>query len=176
VRYYGTQLDCFHLPFNFQLIGAQWSPENIARIVDAYEAALPPGAWPNWVLGNHDRARVASRVGPAQARVAAMLLLTLRGTPTIYQGDELGMENVPIPAERVMDPWEKNVPGKGLGRDPVRTPIAWTGGEGAGFTTGNHGCPSTREPECGSTCRKATLNRCCPCIARCSSCGGASRP
>jgi len=136
VRYYGRQLDCFHLPFNFQLIGAQWSPENIARIVDAYEAALPKGAWPNWVLGNHDRARIASRVGPLQARVAAMLLLTLRGTPTIYQGDELGMENVPIPPDRVMDPWEINVPGKGLGRDPVRAPIAWTGGTGAGFTTG----------------------------------------
>ena len=65
-----------------------------------------------------------------------MMLLTLRGTPTIYQGDELGMENVPIPPDRVMDPWEKNVPGISLGRDPVRTPIAWTGGPGAGFTTG----------------------------------------
>lgn len=65
-----------------------------------------------------------------------MLHLTLRGTPTIYQGEELGMESVPIPPDRVQDPWEKNAPGHGLGRDPVRTPIAWEAGPGAGFTTG----------------------------------------
>lgn len=147
VAYYGKQLDCFHLPFNFQLIGAEWSPHNIARIVDAYEAVLPAGAWPNWVLSNHDRSRFASRVGQAQARVAAMMILTLRGTPTIYQGEELGMENVPIPPERVMDPWEENVPGIGLGRDPVRTPLAWTGGSGAGFTTGEPWLPIDTRPE-----------------------------
>ncbi|MCG6115323.1 MAG: alpha-amylase family glycosyl hydrolase [Mesorhizobium sp.] len=147
LAYYGKRSDGFHLPFNFQLIGAEWSPRNIAGIVDAYEAALPPGAWPNWVLSNHDRSRFASRVGQAQARVAAMMLLTLRGTPTIYQGEELGMENVPIPPERVMDPWEKNVPGISLGRDPVRTPIAWTHGPGAGFTTGEPWLPIDTRPQ-----------------------------
>src|SRR5262249_5768497 len=91
--------------------------------------------WPNWVLGNHDRSRVASRVGPEQARVAAMLLLTLRGTPTIYQGEEIGMADVPIPAQAVHDPWEKNVPGLGLGRDPERTPMQWDAGAHAGSTT-----------------------------------------
>lgn len=141
VRYYGRKLDCFHLPFNFLLIGAEWNTRNLARIVESYEAALPAGAWPNWVMSNHDRSRVASRVGRDQARVAAMMLLTLRGTPTIYQGEELGMEDVPVPAELVMDPWEKNVPGMGLGRDPVRTPIAWTDGPGAGFTTGQPWLP-----------------------------------
>jgi glycosidase len=59
--------------------GAQPRP-----LIDKYEAALPAGGWPNWVLGNHDRPRVASRIGLPQTRVAAMLLLTLRGTPTIY--------------------------------------------------------------------------------------------
>jgi alpha-glucosidase len=93
------------------------------------------------VLGNHDRARIASRVGPAQARVAAMLLLTLRGTPTMYYGDELGMHDVPIPPELVQDPWEKNVPGHGFGRDPVRTPMQWDDGPGAGFTTGTPWLP-----------------------------------
>ena len=141
VRYYGPKLDCFQLPFNFLLIGAAWNPRNLARIVDSYEAALPEGAWPNWVLSNHDRSRVASRVGRDQSRVAAMMLLTLRGTPTIYQGEELGMEDVPVPADRVMDPWEKNVPGMGFGRDPVRTPIAWTDGPGAGFTSGQPWLP-----------------------------------
>jgi alpha-glucosidase len=88
------------------------------------------------VLGNHDRSRVATRVGQAQARVAAMLLLTLRGTPTLYNGDEIGMHDVPIPPELVQDPLERRVPGLGLGRDPERTPLQWTSGPNAGFTEG----------------------------------------
>jgi len=134
MAYYGVDLTGFHLPFNFHLISALWTPTAIAALIGAYEAALPSGAWPNWVLGNHDRSRVASRLGREQARVAAMLLLTLRGTPTIYQGEELGMTDVPIPPELVQDPWEKNVPGLGLGRDPVRTPMPWNGTPNAGFT------------------------------------------
>ena len=89
----------------------------------------------------HDKPRVASRIGPAQARVAAMLLLTLRGTPTLYYGDEIGMRDVPIPPELVQDPWEKNVPGLGLGRDPERTPMQWDAGPTAGFTTGRPWLP-----------------------------------
>ncbi|SER52335.1 alpha-glucosidase [Tranquillimonas rosea] len=139
--YYGETGDGFHLPFNFELITAPWDPLHIADFADTYEGALPAGAWPNWVLGNHDRDRVASRTGPAQARVAAMLLLTLRGTPTIYQGDELGMVNETVPPEMVQDPWEKNNPGYGLGRDPVRIPIPWTDGPGRGFTEGTPWLP-----------------------------------
>jgi alpha-glucosidase len=133
--YYGEHGDGFQLPFNLQLIGAPWGARHLAATVEGYEAALPEGGWPNWVLGNHDRSRIASRVGRAQARVAAMLLLTLRGTPTIYQGDELGMTDVAIPPDAVQDPWEKQVPGLGLGRDPVRTPIPWDDRRNAGFTT-----------------------------------------
>src|SRR4051794_7085466 len=132
VAYYGPQLDACHLPFNFALIWATWKPEAVARLIADYEAALPPGAWPNWVLGNHDQPRVASRVGAAQARVAMMLLLTLRGTPTLYYGDEFGLESVPIPPEKVRDPFS-SVPGQG--RDPYRTPMPWTTGPNAGFTT-----------------------------------------
>ena len=77
------------------------------------------------MLGNHDRPRVASRVGPEQARVAAMLLLTLRGTPTLYYGDEIGMHQVAIAPDQVRDPFEKNVPGIGVGRDGCRTPMQW---------------------------------------------------
>ena len=141
MAYYGQNHDGFHLPFNFELITAAWDARKLAALVEAYEAALPPGAWPNWVLGNHDRPRIASRVGPEQARVAAMLLLTLRGTPTIYQGDELGMLNGVIPPEAVRDPWEINVPGQGLGRDPVRTPMLWDDSANAGFTTGQPWLP-----------------------------------
>ena len=72
-------------------------------------------AWPNWVLGNHDRPRVAAKRGQAQARVAAMLLLTLRGTPTLYYGDELGLSDVAIPPAQVQDPRELREPGLGLG-------------------------------------------------------------
>ncbi|MDP9374012.1 MAG: alpha-amylase family glycosyl hydrolase, partial [Chloroflexota bacterium] len=136
VAYYGVGGRGVHLPFNFHLILTPWDARWIAALIDEYEAALPPGGWPNWVLGNHDRPRVASRVGAAQARVAAMLLLTLRGTPTLYNGDEIGMHDVPIPPDLVQDPFEKNVPGKGLGRDPERTPMQWDAGPGAGFTTG----------------------------------------
>jgi len=93
------------------------------------------------VLGNHDQHRIASRVGIAQARVAAVLLLTLRGTPTLYYGDEIGMRDVPIPPDRVRDPLEKNVPGKGLGRDPERTPMQWSAEPGGGFTTGGPWLP-----------------------------------
>lgn len=141
MAYYGTDGRGCHFPYNFQLIRLPWDARAIDDAVRRYEALLPPGAWPNWVLGNHDRHRVASRVGPAQARVAALLLLTLRGTPTLYYGDEIGMTDVPIPPEREQDPWGKRVPGKGLGRDPERTPMQWDGTAGAGFTTGEPWLP-----------------------------------
>ena len=141
MAYYGADLGGFHLPFNFHLISTVWRPGALAALIDAYEAALPAGGWPNWVLGNHDRSRLASRIGPAQARIAAMLLLTLRGTPTIYQGEELGMLDVPIAPELVQDPYERNLPGFGLGRDPVRTPMPWSSGANAGFTGGRPWLP-----------------------------------
>jgi alpha-glucosidase len=135
VAYYGDNGTGLHLPFNFHLLLVPWRADTVGALVDAYEALLAPGNWPTWVLGNHDRPRLASRVGAAQARVGAMLLLTLRGTPTLYNGDEIGMHDVPIPPELVQDPHELNVPGLGLGRDPERTPMQWDAGPNAGFTT-----------------------------------------
>jgi len=136
VAYYGDGGNGMHLPANFHLLLTAWRAEDIAALIETYESALPEFGWPNWVLSNHDRHRVASRVGHEQARVAAMLLLTLRGTPTIYYGDEIGMHDVAIPPEFVRDPWEKNVPGLGLGRDPERTPMQWSAEPAAGFTEG----------------------------------------
>lgn len=140
VTYYGrfhpnNSNDECHMPFNFQLIDTPWQAPVVRQKVDAYEAALPDNAWPNWVLGNHDRHRLASRVGPAQARVATLLLLTLRGTPTCYYGDEIGLENVPIPPEFVQDPPAVNQPEIAhlIGRDPVRTPMQWDDSPNAGF-------------------------------------------
>jgi alpha-glucosidase len=135
VAYYGKDLAGAHLPFNFALLSAPWNARAIEKIIAEYEAALPSGAWPNWVLGNHDRPRVASRVGQAQARVAAMLLLTLRGTPTLYYGDEIGMHQVAIAPDQVRDPFEKNVPGIGVGRDGCRTPMQWDATPQAGFSS-----------------------------------------
>ena len=135
MHYYGIDTPEVHLPFNFQLIEAAWDARSLATMIADYEAALPPGGWPNWVLGNHDRPRIATRVGGPQARVAAMLLLTLRGTPTIYYGDELGLTDVAIPPDRVQDPRELREPGWGLGRDPVRTPMPWNASDHAGFSS-----------------------------------------
>jgi len=135
MAYYGVERPGVHLPFNFQLIEAPWDARSLARMIDEYERALPPNGWPNWVLGNHDRPRSATRRGQRQARVAAMLLLTLRGTPTLYYGDELGLEDGIIPPDKVQDPRELREPGLGLGRDPVRTPMPWDASAHAGFSS-----------------------------------------
>ena len=139
VTYYGPGLTGADLPFNFQLIQTPWRADAVSALVAEYEAALPEGGWPNWVLGNHDQPRIAARVGEAQARIAAMLLLTLRGTPTLYYGDEIGLGHVPVPPERAQDPWGRNEPGHG--RDPERTPMQWEDAPNAGFTTGTPWLP-----------------------------------
>src|SRR5579863_3395431 len=136
MTYYGSGLKGADLPFNFHLLQCAWSADAVKQVISEYYGALPHGAWPNWVLGNHDQPRIASRIGVQQARVAAMLLLTLPGTVTLYNGEEIGMRNVPIPPEEVQDPAEKNEPGIGQGRDPERTPMCWDESQGAGFTTG----------------------------------------
>ncbi len=131
------------MPFNFHLILSPWRADVLADLIRQYEALLPAGAWPNWVLGNHDQKRLASRLGEEQARVAAMVLLTLRGTPTLYFGDELGMPDGIIAPDQVQDPAEKNQPGIGQGRDPERTPMLWDTTPHAGFTTGSPWLPIT---------------------------------
>ena len=135
-RWYGTpDRPQVHLPFNFQLIENAWDAASLRRTIAAYEASLPRFGWPNWVIGSHDAPRIAARVGEAQARIAAMLLLTLRGTPTLYQGDEIGIGEVQIPPDRVRDPQDLRQPGLGIGRDRSRTPIPWDASAYAGFST-----------------------------------------
>jgi alpha-glucosidase len=143
--YYGKDLSGAHLPFNFSLIHAAWNATAIAGLINEYEASLPPGGWPNWVLGNHDQTRIAQRVGPAQARIATMLLLTLRGTPTMYYGDEIGLPGVDVPADLVQDPWEKREPGLKVGRDPSRTPMQWDATVNAGFSRGRPWLPVEKD-------------------------------
>ena len=144
MQYYGgATLDECQLPFNFNLVnGLPWQAGPLRAAVDAYDAAIPPGAWPNWVLGNHDRRRVADRVGPAQARVATMLVLTLRGTPFCYYGDEVGMLHADVPLDKIRD--FVGPPGTATAaaasRDPFRSPMQWDTGPNAGF------CPPGVEP------------------------------
>jgi len=135
--YYGSG-DELHLPFNFSLLHAPWDAEEVRRRVEALEGALLAGAWPNWVLGNHDEPRLATRFGPSATRTAAMLLLTLRGTPTLYYGDELGLPQLEVAPEHQQDPFGRRVPGRG--RDGCRTPMPWDAGPHAGF------CPARVEP------------------------------
>ena len=136
MSYYGIDNKGAHLPFNFQLLSLPWDAPQIATAIDEYEGVLPDEGWPNWILSNHDKPRITSRIGLDQAKVAAVMLLTLRGTPTIYYGDEIGMKDVPIPFEEVQDPQGLNMPEKNLSRDPARTPMQWDNSENAGFTNG----------------------------------------
>jgi len=137
VKWYGTpERPGVHLPFNFQLIENPWDAGVLARAITDYEAALPPWGWPNWVIGSHDAPRIAARIGEAQARVAAMLILTLRGTPTLYQGDEIGIGRVDIPPDRMRDPQHHRQPTLDIGRDRSRTPMPWDASPEAGFTQG----------------------------------------
>jgi alpha-glucosidase len=139
VSYYGEAGRGLHLPTNFQLLLMDWQAPAVDAMIRRYEALLPADAWPNWVLSNHDNSRVAARLGAAQARVAVMLLLTLRGTPTLYYGDEIGMADVEVPAAAQRDP--QGLREAGMSRDMARTPMRWEPGPTAGFTAGQPWLP-----------------------------------
>jgi len=121
-------------PFNFEGLLLPWKARDFKAFVDQFQAGLKPDHLPIYVLGNHDRPRIASRIGEAAARTAAMMLLTLPGVAFVYYGDELGLPDTPVPPHRIQDPFEKRVPGLGLGRDPQRSPMPWTSGPYAGFS------------------------------------------
>lgn len=132
--FYGTpEAPELHLPFNFAYLLLPWDAARLRDFNDRYDAALRAvGGWGNNVTGNHDQPRVATRIGAGQARVAAMLILTLRGTPFIYQGEELGLPDVEIPPEKYQDPQGINT---GVSRDGCRSPMPWNAAAHAGFST-----------------------------------------
>ena len=140
-HFYGEDQPRFHLPHNCALLDSPWDALSLQANIDGYLNAIPESAWPDWVIGGHDKRRVASKVGQQQARVLAMLLFTLRGSPFFFAGDELGMEQVSIPRACIHDPFEKLVPGYGLNRDPERAPMRWDETHAAGFTTGEPWLP-----------------------------------
>lgn len=140
-HFYGNDRPRLHLPLNFALLDSQWDALSLQAAIDAYLNAIPEDAWPVWVIGGHDKQRIASKIDAAQMRVLAMLLMTLRGTPFFYMGDEIGRKRVPIPADCVRDPFEKLVPGYGLCRDPERAPMRWDDSDSGGFTKGSPWLP-----------------------------------
>jgi len=140
-HFYGNSRPRFHLPLNFALLDAEWNAVALQGQIDAYYNAIPDKAWPDWVIGGHDKKRLASTVGAAQSRNAAMLALTLKGTPFFFAGDEIGMEQVPVPRDRIRDPFERLVPGYDLNRDPERSPMRWDAGRNGGFTAGEPWLP-----------------------------------
>jgi alpha-glucosidase len=140
VSFYGAGDDELHLAFNFAFLRAPWSAAAFRDVVATFERLLPEGAWPDYTLSNHDNPRAVSRYAPdgdlaggrRRARLAALMLLTLRGTPFLYYGEEIGMADGPVPADRIVDV---------AGRDPERTPMQWDGSSNADFSTGDPWLP-----------------------------------
>jgi glycosidase len=137
-KYFGRG-DELHLAFNFSFLRAAWEAPAFRREIERFAAHCPPEGWPTWTLSNHDVPRHASRyddpeAGDARARLAAMMLLTLRGTPFLYYGEEIGMRNVPIPVEAMQDPLARTLH-PNLCRDGERTPMCWNATHAAGFST-----------------------------------------
>ena len=133
LRYYGTEGDGFHLPMQLQFMHLPWEADIIKSAVQEIESLLPAHAWPSCVLGNHDEVRLATRYGQEFTRLAAMFQLTVRGTPILYYGDEIGLENGVIDEDKIQDPWGIIV-GPEFNRDGYRTPMQWDSGPQAGFS------------------------------------------
>ena len=145
-----------HLVFDWSLITLPWSAAAFARAIEARDAAFGAEPWPANVLSNHDQPRHASRLAPsgdsgsgdyaegdARANAAAVLLLTLRGTPFLYYGEEIALRNLDIPNELALDPPARRASllFPWWNRDQARGPMPWSGGPGAGFTTGRPWLP-----------------------------------
>jgi alpha-glucosidase len=137
VSFYGDGHDELHGGFNFVLIHGPFDATVMRGVVEKTEALLPEGAWPVWTGSNHDESRLATRWAggdTAKVKVALLMLLTLRGTPFLYAGDEIGLVDGVLDREDALDrvgvrfwPYYK-------GRDAERTPMPWHGGPGGGFT------------------------------------------
>jgi alpha-glucosidase len=129
-----------HMAFNFDFLHRPWGARSFRESAERWYAALPEGAWPNFTLSNHDQPRHfwryrAGAWTEARAKVAAAMLLTIRGTPFLYYGEEIGMTCERIPRAALRDPlgiatW----PLRSLGRDSERTPMQWDSSVNAGFS------------------------------------------
>jgi alpha-glucosidase len=137
-EFYGDGHDELHGGFNFVFINAPLEANAMRTIVEDVERLLPDGGWPIWTGSNHDVSRLATRWcsgDPAKVRVALLILLTLRGTPFLYQGDEIGLTDGPIERSDVLDAVGARFWPYYKGRDAERTPMQWTGEPGGGFSS-----------------------------------------
>ena len=146
---HGKEGDELHMAFNFDFLHQPWDARAFRKSAESWYALLPEGAWPNFTLGNHDQPRHIWRyrardpaVTEARAKVTAAMLLTLRGTPFLYYGEEIGMTCVRLPRAVLRDPvGVRTWPLGFLGRDPERTPMQWDDSPGGGFGSGSPWMP-----------------------------------
>jgi alpha-glucosidase len=143
-RFLGDGTDQLHLSFDFSLLYRPWNARMFYKCIKRWIAALPEKGWPCHVLSNHDQFRSMSRFGAdseKRAKVAAVLLLTLKGTPFVYYGEEIGMKNGSIPRHMICDPLGKKYWPFYAGRDRARTPMQWNSTQSAGFSAGRPWLP-----------------------------------
>jgi alpha-glucosidase len=141
--YYGDGNDELNLAFNFPFVLSPFDVSLLRDIVETTESLIPPQGWPVWMASNHDVGRFPTRWcrgDDSKVRWVLMLLLSVRGTPFLYYGDEIGMPETEIMEDDLKDPVGKRFWPENKGRDPARTPMHWTGERGAGFTA-SHGVP-----------------------------------
>ena len=134
--FYG-QGDELHLALNVPLLETMFAAVDMRALIEATERALPQDAWPVWAGSNHDVPRMASRWAqgdPRKTTLALMMLLTLRGTPLLYQGDEIGLTDTVLSREELQDPAGLRYWPLYKGRDGARTPMPWSAQDGGGFT------------------------------------------
>ena len=137
IPFYGEGEDELNLAFNFLFVHAALEAEPMRTIVEGIEAQLPAASWPVYTGSNHDAGRLATRWAagdPERARLALMMLLTLRGTPFLYYGDEIGLPDVPLDPAKALDPVPHRTGDSSRNRDTCRTPMHWSAEPGAGFT------------------------------------------
>jgi len=136
VPFYGND-DELNLAFNFPFIESEFQAAPMSGIVDRMAGLLPENAWPVWTGSNHDVSRLATRWAggdPVKVRLALMMLMMLRGTPVLYEGDEIGLEDVVLEQEDLLDPVGVRFWPYYAGRDPERSPMPWTSAPNGGFT------------------------------------------
>jgi alpha-glucosidase len=144
--YMGDGSDELHLAFDFSTMFLQWDAKKFFNSINSWIKAVPNNGWPCHVFSNHDQPRSMTRFGKrneseSRGKVLAVLLLTLKGTPFLYYGEELGMANRHIPKKHIHDPVGLKYWPIPVGRDGERTPMQWTPGINAGFTAGEPWLP-----------------------------------
>jgi alpha-glucosidase len=136
VKYYGNGANEFDLAWNLPFMQSRFAGRPLRQVIERTLTSLPDEAWPVWAMSTHDSegraARRWARGSPAASRCALMILLTLRGTPILYYGDEIGMTG---PPRRAMQLVTRDQAQANISRDASRTPMQWSTAPGAGFTT-----------------------------------------